>query len=714
MSWTNRMQEHLQKRQRTAKPQDLWRFEDEACEDMFIARVHLSFPERTMPWSSQSRSKKAARQDAARIAFEALTSEENPENLSEKSSNSSQMHLNSPQNIPSKSKLCGIAQAEGWTAEFFQSRLGGPDHDPRFEVSIHLCDRLIAREQGPSVKYASEMAASAALQTFSTEPPSPHGDRIAEMVLNKWVEVASPRRRAAFSKTVLAGFVQTNSITGEMETICVAAGTAHSPHIRSSPSEYLRDCHAEVLAHRLLQRYFHDQLSRAQKGDPDTIFEPSWSRGGDAYRVMWHIQFHLFISAMPCGDACCQHQACTKQHPCIPVACLDGRGPALPMHSEYLHWPVQGRETQGKLRAKLDNGESLTPVPLNSSRYGSRMRKMSCSDKILKWNALGIQGSLLSHLIEPVYLNSVTISSDHFSHGDLTRSLCCRLRHLELPPPYTLHHPTIQQATFVHPEFTVALPGHSEACSASSRAACWLKGEADIEVIADAKNGVICSFSPGYTTLPGVAKLHEFAQMQLLCEPQYNIDTDSSIPPFTASVEVAGTSNCVTAHGTGNSIQEAKHAAAEAALRDLFTGMESMVSGAQMFESFCKILADRDQSMPHALAVLGTIEHRAAKLALLQHFEEHWQQQWLRQGTEEDAIALTLSSNDSNDTQHDDNENAHLLETACAQQPPPTQPLMEPALLKAQPQSDLGMLQPTAQPFLPHSECYEDMNGATA
>jgi len=69
---------------------------------------------------------------------------------------------------------------------------------------------------------------------------------------------------------------------------------------------------------------------------------------------------------------------------------------------------VPGRQKQDALLPGLNY--HVTGVLRTKPGRGDRTLSMSCSDKMMKWNVLGVQGALLAHfLCSPIYFMSVIV-----------------------------------------------------------------------------------------------------------------------------------------------------------------------------------------------------------------------------------------------------------------------------------------------------------------
>ena len=227
--------------------------------------------------------------------------------------------------------------------------------------------------------------------------PQVLADRVASLVLAKFGELTNNFASPYARRKVLAGVVLTKGSSEDVEdtqVICVTTGTkCINGEYMSNTGMALNDCHAEVVARRCLRRYLLKQLLLHL--DPETahesIFEVRPPELGPGFKVKDGYQFHLYISTSPCGDA-----RIFAPHEMNSGEGENGSGSTNGANSADRH---PNRKARGQLRTKIESGEGTIPVRSSGGiqtwdgvLQGERLLTMSCSDKIARWNILGIQG----------------------------------------------------------------------------------------------------------------------------------------------------------------------------------------------------------------------------------------------------------------------------------------------------------------------------------
>lgn len=279
----------------------------------------------------------------------------------------------------------------------------------------------------------------------STEAQSREIDheKIASLAISTYLNKLPPRGAKPGTKsnghlewTVLAAFILSfpspASPSGrDYALISLATGLKCLPYTLLPPNgDVLHDQHAEVLARRgarlwLLNR-LHSEVNTGEEGGPK-LFEKV--EDGERRKLSQEVQVHLYVSTLPCGDAsnkllefqrAAQDQVAGKEGALTLAELLElhttdsglcrnaatgatgGEGSVVRGRASSSHLSSSSNSVTGSLRTKPGRPDSPPSIA------------MSCSDKIALWNApeIGIQGSLLSALLTPIYINSITIS-DH-------------------------------------------------------------------------------------------------------------------------------------------------------------------------------------------------------------------------------------------------------------------------------------------------------------
>ncbi|GBM40525.1 Double-stranded RNA-specific adenosine deaminase [Araneus ventricosus] len=338
----------------------------------------------------------------------------------------------------------------------------GPPHNPRFKAVAYMGDEELSTAWDKTKKDARRQAAELAVRglvanggfgKFSSLATSPETVNELPPVVSQFDMIAALSHKTFNERVlqvpeymggrkVLAALVMKKGDSDCRGTvICLGTGNrCITGEGLSQDGLVVNDSHAEVITRRGFLRFLYKQLKTYEHGKDHGVFQPAED---GRLEIRQDVSFHLYISTAPCGDGA------LFTHNLKP-----GEKVEPPDDNDSQHHPVFTKSLQGLLRSKMEAGEGTIPIDTeyrfqswDAILRGEKLRTMSCSDKIARWNVLGLQGALLSHIMKPVYLQSVTLGN-LYHHGHLSRAVCCRLvgepeLNELLPEGYRLNHPDL-------------------------------------------------------------------------------------------------------------------------------------------------------------------------------------------------------------------------------------------------------------------------------
>ena len=325
-----------------------------------------------------------------------------------------------------------------------------------------VCE-VVERENARTLREKEDAAANAAAATTTAAGSTTFADRVAALA-NATYRARCPTHAAnARGVPVIAAILAREAISSDpdhgggddsLKVVSLGVGTKFLPPAVAAAAHaagndrwrsVVHDSHAEVLARRalmrLLYREIEDLVAGAADDDADgfklleRVDAPALG-----FRLRPSTSLHLYVSTAPCGAASMPGgggvaggasfgRDVDDLESWTPVDSPAWKDAAARRHVVFAPSVVCGAMIKGAARV----GDPPAPAPGCvwapgglAAACGTPGRALSCSDKIARWQAVGLQGALLSHFVPAPMAFSTIVVGRKFDPTRLRLGTCCR------------------------------------------------------------------------------------------------------------------------------------------------------------------------------------------------------------------------------------------------------------------------------------------------
>ncbi|KAI3380077.1 hypothetical protein SNEBB_001495 [Seison nebaliae] len=245
---------------------------------------------------------------------------------------------------------------------------------------------------------------------------------------------------------------------------------------------YLHDMSLLTMLRRSFCMYLNEQIQKLEDDSSSSIFENILPQhqskvfdGTTCLRLCPDVSFNLFLNFIPDG---CAFDVCEMVNESnLNNVSVDRLAYLENLENDISHFDAQLTDeiysrmkdvvkfeknlwhsghhmnnlresyAQGRVTAFHVKDVNLNEsIPIDREEMNGTL-PMSSTDKLTQWQILGWQGSLMSSLIKPVYMSSITIADKNFHYETLCSAFCCRMSDYpliqQLPQNFVLKHPRI-------------------------------------------------------------------------------------------------------------------------------------------------------------------------------------------------------------------------------------------------------------------------------